>query len=195
MQTELLLDLALILFATKIFGLLTKRLHLPQVVGALLSGIILGPALLGIVSPNEYIDMLAEFGVIILMFTAGLETDFKKLRELIRPSLIIAALGVIVSVGGGFAFALWFGLGVFESIFIGVIYRSAERNGQAENKSRRDYSRRVGYRRCVKSDRAFCFYCGRRRRIIRRKYRHDPAYDNIILCFCRDMRFCGVYNI
>ena len=66
-----LLDVALILISTKLFGLLTKRFDMPQVVGALLAGLILGPAVLGILSETTFMDRIAEIGVIVLMFTAG----------------------------------------------------------------------------------------------------------------------------
>ncbi|MDU7964481.1 MAG: cation:proton antiporter [Clostridium perfringens] len=71
---EFLFDLALILISTKLFGLITKKVRMPQVVGALVAGVILGPAVLNVLSETEFIQKLAELGVIVLMFTAGLET-------------------------------------------------------------------------------------------------------------------------
>ncbi|MCL2109541.1 MAG: cation:proton antiporter [Oscillospiraceae bacterium] len=118
---NLLLMLALVLILTKTFGLFTRRIHLPQVVGALLAGVVLGPALLNIVRPNELIGALADIGVILLMFSAGLETDLQQLRCSLRQSLTIAVLGAILPLAGGFALASLFGLGFYESIFIGVI--------------------------------------------------------------------------
>ena len=70
-----LLDLALILLSTKVFGLITRRVKLPQVVGALLAGLILGPACIGILHQTDFIYQVSEIGVIVLMFCAGLETD------------------------------------------------------------------------------------------------------------------------
>ena len=66
-----LLDVALILISTKLFGLITKRIEMPQVVGALLAGIILGPGMLGILHETEFMNQIAEIGVIVLMFSAG----------------------------------------------------------------------------------------------------------------------------
>ena len=127
-----LLDLALILFSTKILGLLTRRLQMPQVVGALLAGLILGPGMFNIISQTDFIHSSAEIGVIVLMFCAGMETDVDELKNSGKASLIIATLGVIVPLIGGFAVAHFFNRpGMIESdatssillqnIFIGVI--------------------------------------------------------------------------
>ncbi len=121
MESFFLLELALILVATKVFGLFTRKIHLPQVVGALLAGILLGPAVFKLVEKNDVITTLAEVGVILLMFSAGLETDFKQLRGSLKASLVIAVIGVVVPLLGGFALALWFGQDVLKSVFIGVI--------------------------------------------------------------------------
>ena len=78
---EFLFDIALILMSTKLLGLLTKQIKLPQVVGALLAGLLLGPACLNILHETDFIIQLAELGVIVLMFTAGLETDINELKK------------------------------------------------------------------------------------------------------------------
>ena len=129
---KFLLDLALILFSTKILGLLTRKLQMPQVVGALLAGLILGPGMFNIISQTDFIHSSAEIGVIVLMFCAGMETDVDELKNSGKASLIIATLGVIVPLIGGFAVAHFFNRpGMIESdatssillqnIFIGVI--------------------------------------------------------------------------
>ena len=94
-----LLDLAIILISTKLLGLLTRRVQMPQVVGALLAGLILGPAGFGILSETSFIHEVAEIGVIVLMFTAGMETDIKELKASGKASFIIALCGVIVLPG------------------------------------------------------------------------------------------------
>ena len=76
-----LLDLALILLSTKLLGLLTQRFQLPQVVGALLAGLILGPAVLNVIQETEFIKDTAEIGVIVMMFCAGMETDVNELKH------------------------------------------------------------------------------------------------------------------
>lgn len=73
-----LLDVAIILLSTKVFGLATRKVQMPQVVGALLAGLVLGPAMLGIITETNFIHEVAEIGVIVLMFCAGMETDIKE---------------------------------------------------------------------------------------------------------------------
>lgn len=101
-QYMFILNIALILISTKIFGLIFKRFHMPQVVGALLAGLILGPALLGILHEDDFISQVSSLGVIVLMFSAGLETDLKEFKKTGKASAIIAILGVIVPLIGGF---------------------------------------------------------------------------------------------
>lgn len=126
-----LLDLALILLGTKALGLLTRRFQMPQVVGALLAGLILGPACLGILSETDFITECSKIGVIVLMFSAGLETDIKGLKKCGLAAFVIAMLGVIVPLIGGYVIAYFFNGKLIESdassslffqnIFIGVI--------------------------------------------------------------------------
>ena len=91
-----LLFLAIILLSTKILGIATKKIHLPQVVGALLAGIILGPSCLGLIEITDFIKKTAEIGVIMLMFTAGIDTDMKDLKETGGKAFVIACFGVAV---------------------------------------------------------------------------------------------------
>ncbi|MCM0650966.1 cation:proton antiporter [Clostridium swellfunianum] len=100
-----LLDIAIILLSTKALGLITKKVHMPQVVGALLAGIIFGPAMLNLVHETEFISNLSELGVIVLMFAAGIETDIKELKKCGKASFIIALIGVIVPLLGGYIVA------------------------------------------------------------------------------------------
>ena len=119
-----LLDVALILLSTKFFGLLTRRIEMPQVVGALLAGIILGPAALGIVQESEFLDHIAEIGVIVLMFSAGLETDITELKNSGKKSFVIALVGVIVPLLAGYVLASFFNTdanAMLQNMFIGVI--------------------------------------------------------------------------
>lgn len=116
--------------STKLLGLLTKQIKLPQVVGALLAGLLLGPACLNILHETDFIIQLAELGVIVLMFTAGLETDINELKKSGKASLIIAILGMIIPLAGGFILASIFNKGgisdasalpFLQNIFIGII--------------------------------------------------------------------------
>ena len=103
-----LLDLALILLSTKLLGLLTQRFQLPQVAGALLAGLILCPAVLNVIQETEFIKDTAEIGVIVMMFCAGMETDVNELKHSGKAAFIIALIGVLVPIGGGFALAYFF---------------------------------------------------------------------------------------
>lgn len=132
MSYEFLLWIALILLSTKLLGLMCKAINLPEVVGALLAGIILGPSALNIVSVNgdtgSFLTYAAELGVIFLMFSAGLDTDLKELQSNIGASFVTALIGVIVPLlGGTLCYGLFFheNFGDYDellkSIFIGVV--------------------------------------------------------------------------
>ena len=96
MAYHYLMDLALILLSTKLLGLLTQRFQMPQVVGALLAGLLLGPAGLNILTETEFLSQLSELGVVVLMFSAGMGTDVQELKNSGRAGFWVALLGVIV---------------------------------------------------------------------------------------------------
>ncbi|MGL5767582.1 MAG: cation:proton antiporter [Sarcina sp.] len=126
MSHKFLLDLALILLSTKIFSILTSKLKLPQVVGALIAGVILGPTVLGLLKETDFINQLSSLGVIVLMFTAGLETDLSELKKTGKASLAAAILGVIIPLIGGTLIAMLFHEGtgsnvILKDIFVGII--------------------------------------------------------------------------
>ena len=121
-----LLDIALILISTKILGLLTRRIQLPQVVGALIAGLLLGPACFGVLQETDFLKNIAEIGVIVLMFAAGLETDVQELKMTGLASFIIALLGVIVPLIGGYFVATIYNpvtdqQTMLQNIFVGVV--------------------------------------------------------------------------
>lgn len=126
---QFLLNLAIILLATKLLGLLTKQFQLPQVVGALLAGLLLGPAVLNILEETEFIQKVAQIGVIVLMFGAGVETDISELKKSGKASIVIAILGMVIPIIGGFVVASIFNMpsglkdttALLQNIFIGVI--------------------------------------------------------------------------
>ena len=127
MSYKYLLDIALILLSTKFLGLLTRRFNLPQVVGALLAGVILGPSVLNILKETDFLSMLAELGVIVLMFTAGLESDIKELKSVGKSAFVVATMGVIIPLIGGTVVAYIFNDGslpnvsAFSSVKIGLV--------------------------------------------------------------------------
>lgn len=114
--------LSLILIVTALAGHVSVRMGLPAVIGQLLSGIVLGPALLGWVSATAFIKDFAELGVIILMFMAGLESDLQLLKKYWKPSLLVAVLGVILPVAVIDWCSQLFHLSNVESLFLGVTF-------------------------------------------------------------------------
>lgn len=121
-------DLAVILIAAKLMGLAAKALKAPQVVGQIAAGLIIGPSLLNWVGQSDFISMMAEIGVVLLMFSAGLETNLKELVKTGPVALSIACAGVIVPLVMGWAlYGCFFGFAPFGSdeffkgVFIGTI--------------------------------------------------------------------------
>lgn len=128
MSYQFLMDLALILLSTKLLGLFTQKFQMPQVVGALLAGLLLGPAGLNILTETEFLSQLSELGVIVLMFSAGMETDIQELRHSGKAGFWVALCGVLVplAMGTGLAWAagrtgLLTNTSFLEDVFIGTI--------------------------------------------------------------------------
>lgn len=119
---DYILSISIILLAALITGKIFSKISLPTVVGQLVAGIIISPAILNIVKPTNLISSLAELGVILLMFIAGLESDLKLLKKYFQPSLIVAIMGIFFSVVGIFYTCKLFALSNIESLFIGVIF-------------------------------------------------------------------------
>ena len=125
----ILLELALILLCTKVFGIITRKLGLPQVVGYLIAGLLLGPCVLNWVHPSETLRIIAELGVILIMFSAGLETNVKDLKSCGWVALLVASAGVLLPLGCGFLIAAAFNGGfsgldtdkILKYVFIGVV--------------------------------------------------------------------------
>jgi Kef-type K+ transport system membrane component KefB len=119
------LDIGVILLATKLFSMLSKRIHMPQVVGALMAGLLLGPAFLGFLEDSSFIQNVASLGVIVLMFEAGLGTELDELKRSGRSSMVIALAGVLIPLAGGFLLGRFFPLlpgdRFVENLFLGVI--------------------------------------------------------------------------
>lgn len=115
-------SLCLILITTSIGGHICARINLPAVIGQLIAGILLGPALLGWVSTNSFISFFSEIGVIILMFIAGLESNLNLLRRFLIPSTVVAIVGVIFPVIIAYLTGLYFHLSQLESLFLGITF-------------------------------------------------------------------------
>jgi len=125
---DFLLFVAIILFSTKIFSLLSQKVNMPQVVGALLVGVLLGPSCLNILHETDFLTKSAEIGVIFLVFLAGLDTDFDDLKATGKSAVIIAFVGVLIPLGSGFLTYFLFFHGerpdtmiFLESAFVGIV--------------------------------------------------------------------------
>ncbi|KRN59277.1 cation:proton antiporter [Limosilactobacillus secaliphilus] len=114
--------LALILLGTQIVGQLCIRAGIPDVIGQIVFGIVVGPAVLGWIQPNAMINEFQEIGVIILMFIAGLESDLTLLKKYLKPAIVVALLGMLLPVIVMGVAADIYGMQWFESLFIGVIF-------------------------------------------------------------------------
>ena len=127
MDYTFLLVIALIMLSTKVLGLASEKVHMPQVVGALIAGVILGPSVLNVVGETDFLMKASELGVIILMFTAGLDTDLDELKSTGFASFIIALIGVVVPLIGGTACFMLFDAmpddpqKMLKAIFVGVV--------------------------------------------------------------------------
>ena len=125
---EIFRDLAIIILSAKFFGIVAKKCKAPMVVGEIIAGLIVGPCLLNMVTSSDYIAKMAEIGVILIMFSAGLETNLKELKKSGPIAFLIACMGVLVPfVGGALLYMAFYGMApwgseeFFKSLFIGSI--------------------------------------------------------------------------
>lgn len=114
------LHLLLILIVSRLLAELAVRLRTPAVIGELLAGVLLGPSILGWVEPTTTIQLLAEVGIILLLFKVGIETDIRRLINAGSQSLTVALGGFLMPLIGGFALAYWmFDLPGLTSLYVG----------------------------------------------------------------------------
>lgn len=117
----LILQLAIILIASKIAGSLSVRLGQPSVLGKLLIGIVLGPSVLGLVNETETLAEFSQIGVILLMFIAGLETDIDEFKRTGKASTFVGLGGIIVPLVLGYFAGIVLNLSSMESWFLGLL--------------------------------------------------------------------------
>ncbi|MGH7471116.1 MAG: cation:proton antiporter [Longimicrobiales bacterium] len=119
--TEVLGVLAAIILAAKALGEVAERLGQPAVLGEMLAGVVLGPSVLALVDPSSPIlQLMAEVGVVVLLFSIGLETELKRLLEVGGTSVMVALAGVVLPFAGGFAVSLLLGLTHPQAIVMGA---------------------------------------------------------------------------
>lgn len=121
-------DLAIIVIAAKLFGIVARKLRAPQVVGEIVAGLIIGPSILGLVNQTDFLLQMAEIGVILLMFSAGLETDLKDLMKTGPIAVLIATAGVFIPlIAGALYYMLFYGIApwgseeFYKAVFVGTI--------------------------------------------------------------------------
>ncbi len=119
-SASVLLSLFVMLAAAKLMAEIFERLKQPAVVGEILAGVIIGPSLLGWVAPSDLINILAEIGVIFLLFTVGLETKPQAIFQVGRRALIVAVLGVVLPFIAGYGIAIWWDGLFVEAMFVGA---------------------------------------------------------------------------
>jgi monovalent cation:proton antiporter-2 (CPA2) family protein len=117
----LVLQLAIILIASKMAGDVSVRLGQPSVLGKLLIGIVLGPSVLGIINNTEILQELSQIGVILLMFIAGLETDTEEFKRTGKASTYVGIAGIIAPLSLGYLAGVLIGLSPIESVFLGLL--------------------------------------------------------------------------
>ncbi len=125
---DILRQLAIIIIFAKLFGLIARKLHAPQVAGEIIAGLAIGPSLLGWVQGSSFLSGLSEIGVIMLMFNAGLGTDIKELKKSGVKATLIACAGVgIPLVAGTVLFMCFYGFDkpgseeFYRALYIGTI--------------------------------------------------------------------------
>src|SRR5687768_14123837 len=114
-HSDILLVLALILVAGKLASTAGQRIGLPEAVGKITVGLLVGPAVLGFVHESEALTAFSQIGVVILMFLAGMETDMTTMRQVSVSAFIIALGGVILPFAGGFGVGYAFDLTTTEA--------------------------------------------------------------------------------
>lgn len=121
MDYKYLLDIGLIILFVKIFSMITGKIHMPKMLGGLVAGVILGPAIFNIIQSNTILEFLANLGIIFIMFLAGMETSLKKFMEGRKKFVIIATIGVIIPLIFGFLFSKCYTLDNSLNLFFGVV--------------------------------------------------------------------------
>ncbi len=98
-----------------------RKFGIPSIMGELAGGVIVGPAVLGWVQPNEIISVLAEMGIFFLMLHAGVETNAKEFFAALKRSYGVAVVGALVPFTVSFSIATLFGLATEQAVFVGLV--------------------------------------------------------------------------
>ena len=118
---ELFISVVIILVATRLLGEFSQRLRLPPLVGELAAGIIIGPYVLKLITPDQSLNVISDLGVFFLMLLAGLQMDPREIRKAGLRGGILAVIAFSLPYVGGFGIATLFGLGIVQSMFVGLL--------------------------------------------------------------------------
>ncbi|MEM1221578.1 MAG: cation:proton antiporter [Verrucomicrobiota bacterium] len=118
-EIPLLINLGYIVVTAAAFAFLGKLIRMPSIVSYIIAGIVLGP-MLGLVSFDHSLELIAELGIALLLFLVGLELSLQKVRDLWRVALILGGLQILLTAIGAFALSLLIGFNFVESIFLGM---------------------------------------------------------------------------
>jgi Kef-type K+ transport system membrane component KefB len=118
---EALFPIALMLLAAKCAGLVSLRFGMPAVFGELLVGLALGPSLLNLVALDTTTKIIAEIGVVLLMFMAGMETDVRAMQSVGRPAFLTAVGGLILPLAAGTGAMLVFDADLKTAVLVGAV--------------------------------------------------------------------------
>lgn len=115
-----LIEVFFLLLAAQLVGWLFARIKQPVVIGEVLAGLLVGPALLGLVHDGEILEFLAELGAIFLLFMVGLETRLRDILAVGKEAFLVAVLGVLFPFVGGYFFGLSIGFAQLPALFLGT---------------------------------------------------------------------------
>lgn len=121
MDYKFLLDIGLIILFVKIFSMATYKIHMPKMLGGLIAGVVLGPAVFNLIQSNTILEFLANLGIIFIMFLAGMETSLKKFMAGTKKFVIIASLGVVIPLLFGFLFSKCYTFNNSLNLFFGIV--------------------------------------------------------------------------
>lgn len=122
MEDNILLNLAIIIFLSKILGAISSRFKQPPVIGMLVLGVVLGPTVFHLIEPNEIINWIGKVGALFLLFEAGLETDIKRIKADSKQAMLPAFGGIILPFGLGFLISWLVSHDIAQSLILGVIF-------------------------------------------------------------------------
>lgn len=118
---ELFISVVIILVATRLLGEFSQRLRLPPLVGELAAGIIIGPYVLKLITPDQSLNVISDLGVFFLMLLAGLQMDPREIRKAGLRGGVLSVIAFSLPYVGGFGIAALFGLGIVQSMFVGLL--------------------------------------------------------------------------